>query len=343
MNLAKASSLNFSDVVYERSLFAGVGSACGQRLASLVLRRRANRGSSSTGSRRKNASPFGDSEAAERSNDRMSKQEVGCGRMAEQAQEGTEAGAGGRRHSSSSDTLRNASAVAGPPSAPPVEARAGEPSMAAQSGDSRLARFGTQAKAGVALFLAAIPIALTALLVWSVLGRPLLFKQSRAGLGKQTFTIHKFRTMHDTRDESGALLPDHLRETPTTRLLRRLRLDELLQLLCILRGEMSFIGPRPLLPSTIREFGELGRVRSSVRPGLTGWAQVSGNTLLTDSQKLSLDIWYIDHRSVALDALIIYQTILTMLRGERIYPDRLAAAERYLAARHGMPSPTCQA
>lgn len=199
-------------------------------------------------------------------------------------------------------------------------------------------RFGEAVIAAGALVLAAIPMALIALTVWLSLGEPLFFAQRRAGLHGRPFTIQKFRTMHDRRDATGSLLPDRLRETPVTRLLRRMRLDELPQLLAIVRGEMAFVGPRPLLPSTIEALGELGRVRSKVRPGLTGWAQVNGNTRLTDAQKLALDIWYIDHRSPALDLGILLRTAVTIIRGERIEERRLAEAETYLASRAQLTS-----
>ena len=107
--------------------------------------------------------------------------------------------------------------------------------------------------------------------------------------------------MHDARDETGCLLPDEARTTRATRLMRKLRVDEIPQLLAVLFGELALVGPRPLLPATVNSFGALGRIRGSVRPGVTGWAQVSGNTLLSNDEKLALDIWYIDHRSLSLD------------------------------------------
>lgn len=201
--------------------------------------------------------------------------------------------------------------------------------------NSRWERIGEQALAATALLVAAVPFVLTALVVWLILGRPILFAQTRAGLDARPFTIRKFRTMHDWRDAAGALLADHLRLTPVTRLLRRLRLDELPQLLAILHGDMAFVGPRPLLPSTIQGFGDLGRLRCAVRPGLTGWAQVSGNAQLSDSQKLALDIWYVDHRCRRLDFYILLQTIVILIRGERVELDRVAEAEAHLAARGG--------
>jgi lipopolysaccharide/colanic/teichoic acid biosynthesis glycosyltransferase len=200
--------------------------------------------------------------------------------------------------------------------------------------------------AALALAVAAVPMAITALIVFATLGRPLLFAQRRVGLGGHVFTISKFRTMHDSRDAAGVPLPDALRETATTRLLRRLRLDELPQLVAIMRGDMALIGPRPLLPATVEAMGALGRLRCSIRPGLSGWAQVSGNTRLDDRQKLALDIWYIDHRSLALDLRIVLDTILVLLRGEHLDAARIAAAEAHLAERaapvfHAEGQPAC--
>lgn len=184
-----------------------------------------------------------------------------------------------------------------------------------------------------AIIIASIPMALTALVVRCFLGKPLIFEQLRAGLGKKPFRIQKFRTMHDHRDDAGNLLPDLDRETVVTRFLRRSRLDELPQLFAIVRGDMSFIGPRPLLPETIESLGDLGCIRCSVRPGLTGWAQVSGNTRLSEAQRLSLDIWYIENRNLTLDLLILVKTIVTLIRGERVDSTEIAKAEAFLAKR----------
>jgi lipopolysaccharide/colanic/teichoic acid biosynthesis glycosyltransferase len=191
------------------------------------------------------------------------------------------------------------------------------------------------------LLIGAVPILVTAVVVWGVLGRPLIFKQERTGLGKRTFVIRKFRTMREIRDATGMLLPDEIRSTPITRFIRRIRADELPQLFAIARGEMAFVGPRPLLPTVVDEFGELGALRCSVRPGLTGWAQVNGNTQLSDAQKLALDVWYIDHRSLLLDMSIIVRTIVVMIRGEKVRPRIIALAEANLAQReHRFVTPT---
>lgn len=178
-----------------------------------------------------------------------------------------------------------------------------------------------------ALLLAALPVlALTAVLVWASVGRPLMFRQTRSGLGAKPFTVCKFRTMHELRDAKGELLPDADRQTAVTRVLRLLRLDEVPQLLAVVKGDMAFVGPRPLLPATIAGFGELGRVRCSVLPGLSGWAQVNGNTCLTDKEKLALDLWYIENRSFALDCRILAMTILVLFKGEHTNSGNLARA-----------------
>jgi len=175
-----------------------------------------------------------------------------------------------------------------------------------------------RAAAIIGLILASLPMMLTALIVWRELGLPIMFEQVRVGRDKQTFRLLKFRTMHDRRDADGAVLPDAERETSITRWLRRLRLDELPQLLAIAGGRMSFIGPRPLLPETICSFGDLGTLRCSIRPGLTGWSQINGNTKLSDQEKLALDVWYIKNRDWFVDLKIIFGTIRMLLIGETV-------------------------
>lgn len=183
----------------------------------------------------------------------------------------------------------------------------------------------------ISLLAISLPIQLLVAIVISMqLGRPVLFHQRRAGLNGRTIMVSKFRTMTDARDPAGKLLPDDQRQTKLTRLIRRLRLDELVQLFLICRGDMSLVGPRPLLPETLSSFGRLGEVRNSVKPGLTGWAQVSGNTRLTDKEKLSLDLWYVGHRSFALDMRIMAETLLVPFRGEIRNDRRLDAAKAWL-------------
>jgi len=176
------------------------------------------------------------------------------------------------------------------------------------------------------LFLVSLPfIAAAMLAVRIAVGRPVFFTQLRAGRGGCPIRIIKLRTMQP-QPADGPALQDAERVTPVTARLRRLRIDELPQLLAVLRGDLALVGPRPLLPETVAGFGAAGRRRGTVRPGLTGWAQVSGNTRLTDDEKLRLDLWYVENRSAALDIRILLETVRVALFGERRRPERLAAA-----------------
>jgi lipopolysaccharide/colanic/teichoic acid biosynthesis glycosyltransferase len=149
-------------------------------------------------------------------------------------------------------------------------------------------------------------------------GSPVLFRQKRAGKDCETFELLKFRTMRDAYNEAGEPLPDEMRVTLIGRFLRRSRLDELPGLVNVARGEMAFVGPRPLLPHTIEDLGARGRERCTVKPGLTGWSQVNGNTLLSLDQKVELDLWYIRNRRPSLDAKILLRTVLVMIGGEKL-------------------------
>jgi lipopolysaccharide/colanic/teichoic acid biosynthesis glycosyltransferase len=167
---------------------------------------------------------------------------------------------------------------------------------------------------------------LVAVAVMLLLGRPAIFVQLRAGEGARPFKMIKFRSMSDKRDSAGKLLCDAERTTAFGRLLRRSRLDELPEFWNILLGDMSLIGPRPILPETIHALGERGALRCSVKPGLTGWAQISGNAVLTDEDKLDLDLWYIRNKSFLIDVQILLMTVIVMLFGERVSDNRLSEA-----------------
>lgn len=171
--------------------------------------------------------------------------------------------------------------------------------------------------AAVGLLLASPLLLILGLLVLSSVGRPILFRQVRSGKGGREFEMLKFRSMRDRTNDKGVPLPDQLRVTVVGHFLRRSRLDELPELINIVRGDMDFVGPRPLLPHTIHALGEAGRIRGLVRPGLTGLAQVSGNTLLTVEEKLRYDLWYVGNRSAALDAQILMHTIGVVIAGEK--------------------------
>ena len=191
-----------------------------------------------------------------------------------------------------------------------------------------------QVIAGLVVVVMIVPIILTAVVTRLALGPPILFRQIRVGQNMQPFILHKFRTMRDTRDRDGNLLPDQVRETVISRFMRKIRVDEFPQLFAIAGGRMSFIGPRPLLPATVQVMGNLGKLRCRVRPGLSGWAQVNGNTRLSDAEKLALDIWYVDHRTLYLDLRILLKTAATLVGGERINERNLAEAQTYVASRY---------
>jgi sugar transferase EpsL len=157
-----------------------------------------------------------------------------------------------------------------------------------------------------------------ALLVQAKLGSPVLFRQQRPGWNGKPFTIHKFRTMTNARDAAGRPLPDVERLTKFGRFLRSTSLDELPELFNVFKGEMSLVGPRPLLMQYLDLYTSQQARRHAVRPGLTGWAQINGRNAITWEQKFELDVWYVDHVSLALDVRIIVLTVWRTLRHEGI-------------------------
>lgn len=180
-----------------------------------------------------------------------------------------------------------------------------------------------------ALLLLAPLMALIALLLWITMGRPVLFTQQRPGLHGKPFTIYKFRTMRDGLDREGNLLPDADRLTWTGRLLRSLSLDELPEILNVIKGDMSVVGPRPLLMRYLNRYTPEQARRHEVRPGLTGWAQVNGRNAVTWEEKFRLDVWYVDHRSIWLDLQIIGMTVWKVLKREGISQQGQATAEEF--------------
>jgi lipopolysaccharide/colanic/teichoic acid biosynthesis glycosyltransferase len=163
------------------------------------------------------------------------------------------------------------------------------------------------------LAVAAPVMLLVALGIRATMGPPVLFRQKRIGLDEKPFSILKFRTMRDARDGSGRLLPDAQRLTSLGDFLRKTSLDELPQLFNILRGDMSLVGPRPLLPEYLPFYTARERSRHTVRPGLTGLAQVSGRHLLSWDERLELDARYVERLSAGLDARILLKTVLKVL------------------------------
>lgn len=172
----------------------------------------------------------------------------------------------------------------------------------------------------------------TAILVRTMLGSPVLFKQQRPGLHAQPFNVYKFRTMTDQRGADWQLLPDEVRLTPFGKLLRRLSLDELPQLLNVIKGDLSLVGPRPLLMQYLPLYSpEQGR-RHDVRPGITGWAQINGRNAISWEEKFDLDVWYVDNQSFWLDLKILWMTIAKVFKREGISQEGQATMEAFSGA-----------
>lgn len=178
-------------------------------------------------------------------------------------------------------------------------------------------------------------LALLALAVRWKLGRPILFAQTRPGLHAAPFEFYKFRTMTGARDAAGELLPDEARLTPFGKLMRKLSLDELPQLVNVLKGDMSLVGPRPLLMEYLPLYSERQAQRHAVRPGITGWAQVNGRNALGWEERFELDLWYVEHRSFWLDLRILALTAWRMLRPRGIAQPGHATMAKFTGSRRG--------
>lgn len=174
------------------------------------------------------------------------------------------------------------------------------------------------AVAGVGLVATAPVMAGVAVAVRATMGSPVVFAQVRPGRDGVPFTIYKFRTMRDAVDAGGRPLPDDQRLTSLGKMLRATSLDELPQLLNVLRGELSLVGPRPLLMRYMTRYSKTQARRHEVVPGITGWAQVNGRNAITWNEKLRLDVWYVDHWSLGLDLRILASTALRVVRSDGI-------------------------
>jgi lipopolysaccharide/colanic/teichoic acid biosynthesis glycosyltransferase len=170
----------------------------------------------------------------------------------------------------------------------------------------------------VALVLLALPMLVLMLLIRVKLGAPVFFKQVRPGLHGKPFRMVKFRTMTDERDIAGVLLPDSVRLTSFGRFLRSSSLDELPELWNVLKGDMSLVGPRPLLMEYVPLYSKQQLRRHEVRPGITGWAQVNGRNALSWDKKFELDVWYVDHQSMLVDINILRLTAMKVVLREGI-------------------------
>ena len=183
--------------------------------------------------------------------------------------------------------------------------------------------------ASIGLIVLSPLILLIAVLVSIFIGTPILFLQQRPGYKTRPFYIYKFRTMTDARDSGGNLLPDSDRLTPFGKFLRSLSLDELPELYNILRGEISVVGPRPLLMEYLPLYSPEQLRRHDVYPGLTGWAQINGRNAIDWPTRFALDVWYVDHRSFWLDIRIILETIWKVIKRENVNQPGQATTEYF--------------
>lgn len=185
----------------------------------------------------------------------------------------------------------------------------------------------------IVLVLASPFFLVGALLVWFDMGRPIFFRQQRPGYRGRPFMLYKFRTMREARDAAGRVLPDADRLTRWGTLLRRTSIDELPQLINVLKGDMSIVGPRPLLMEYLPLYTAEQMRRHEVRPGITGWAQVNGRNALSWEERFRLDVWYVDHRSLWLDMRILLLTVKKVLVREGISAAGEATMAKFTGSR----------
>ncbi len=181
----------------------------------------------------------------------------------------------------------------------------------------------------IALVLLLPIIGLTALLIQKKIGSPVLFKQERPGLNGNSFYVYKFRSMTDDRDVYGHLLPDDIRLTAFGKTLRKFSLDELPQLWNVFKGDMSIVGPRPLLVEYLSLYNSRQAKRHDVRPGITGWAQVNGRNAISWEQKFEYDVWYVENQSFWLDNKILFMTVLKVFKSEGISQEGQATMTKF--------------
>jgi len=175
------------------------------------------------------------------------------------------------------------------------------------------------------------------ILLWFSIGVPVFFRQERPGLKGQPFTIYKFRTMNDLKDSTGQLLPDKERITCTGLFLRKLSLDELPEIFNVIKGDMSFVGPRPLLMEYLERYSPEQARRHDVLPGITGWAQVQGRNSIPWKEKFLLDVWYVDHQSFFLDVYILLVTVWKVIRCEGIDEEGYISASEFMGNQNDGP------
>lgn len=181
----------------------------------------------------------------------------------------------------------------------------------------------------IALLLFSLLLLIIAIAIYIRMGRPVIFSHPRPGKDSRVFTFYKFRTMTDERDKNGILLPDDKRLTPFGELLRRTSLDEFPQLWNVLKGDMSLVGPRPLIVEYLDRYTYDQARRHEVKPGITGLTQVNGRNAISWEEKFKLDVWYIDNWSLLLDLKILFLTVLKVLNQEGINQEGYATSEEF--------------
>jgi lipopolysaccharide/colanic/teichoic acid biosynthesis glycosyltransferase len=189
----------------------------------------------------------------------------------------------------------------------------------------------------MALLILSPILILLFLLVWIFLGWPVIFSQARPGLHGRIFKLYKFRSMRDLHDTQGKLLPDEQRLIRFGRFLRSSSLDELPELINVLKGEMSLVGPRPLLIAYLKRYTPEQARRHEVLPGITGWAQVNGRNALTWEEKFALDVWYVDHRTFWLDIRILFMTLFKVFKREAINTPGSATSPEFMGTQEKKP------
>lgn len=188
----------------------------------------------------------------------------------------------------------------------------------------------------LALFLIIVflPVYLiVAFLIWKKMAKPILFRQKRPGYKEKIFGIYKFRTMTNETDEYGNLLPDDQRLVGIGKFIRSTSLDELPQLFNVLKGEMSFVGPRPLLIEYLPLYSETQKRRHDVKPGITGWAQVNGRNAISWEEKFEYDVWYVDNQSFLLDMRILWMTFLKVVKRSDISSNTSVTMEKFTGSK----------
>ena len=170
---------------------------------------------------------------------------------------------------------------------------------------------------------------MTTLLIFFKIDKVILFRQLRPGLNEKIFSIYKFKTMSDERDKNGNLLPDEDRLSKMGQFIRKTSLDELPQLFNVLKGEMSFVGPRPLLIEYLPLYNKEQKKRHNVKPGITGWAQVNGRNAISWEQKFTYDVWYVEHQSFLLDMKIMWMTFLKVIKRSDVSSSSSVTMEKF--------------